>query len=124
MIKINSVIFNQNQKYRIMKTVYLALTALIFVSFTTLDSSSELKENNKTAITIASSFSLINDTKAKVSIYTGSGFVSLNKGSKTSISCKVGKEVRWANKGKKGAVIFKIEDNMCGKTLKLSQLLD
>lgn len=69
------------------------------------------------------SFSLINDTKEKVSIHTGTGFVSLNKGAKTSIGCNIGKEVRWANEGKKGDVIFKIETVHCGKTLKLSELL-
>ena len=79
---------------------------------------------NESVVTVGSSFSLVNDTKEKVSIYTGSGFVSLNKGSKTSISCKIGKEVRWANKGKKGDVIFKIESKHCGKTLKLSKVMD
>ena len=69
------------------------------------------------------SFSLINDTKEKVSIHTGTGFVSLNKGAKTSIGCNIGKEVRWANEGKKGDIIFKIETVHCGKTLKLSELL-
>jgi hypothetical protein len=72
--------------------------------------------------TIESSFSLINDSKDKISIYTGTGFVSLNKGSRTSIGCNIGKEVRWANEGKKGDVIFKITIEMCGKTLKLSEL--
>jgi hypothetical protein len=74
-------------------------------------------------IKLESSFSLINDTKDKISIHTGTGFVSLNKGSKTSIGCNVGKEVRWANDGKKGEVIFKITADMCGKTLKLSELM-
>ncbi|WP_394758003.1 hypothetical protein [Flavobacterium sp.] len=77
----------------------------------------------KTEITTSSSFSLINDTKDKVSIYTGTGFVSLNKGSKTSIGCNEGKEVRWADSGKKGDVIFVITADMCGKTLKLSELM-
>ena len=70
------------------------------------------------------SFSLVNDTKEKVQIHTGSGFVSLNKGSKTSITCNTGKEVRWANKGKKGSVIFKISSDHCGKTIKLSKFLE
>ena len=70
--------------------------------------------------TTESSISLINDSKDKISIHTGTGFVSLNKGSKTSIGCNVGKEVRWANEGKKGDVIFKITSEMCGKTIKLS----
>ncbi len=71
-----------------------------------------------------SSFKLINDTKNKVSIYTGTGYVTLNKGSKTSISCKVGKTVHWASKGKKGAIIFKITSDMCGETIKLSKVMD
>tara|TARA_B110001450_G_scaffold105269_1_gene99672 strand:+ start:1427 stop:1744 length:318 start_codon:yes stop_codon:yes gene_type:complete len=79
---------------------------------------------NDTVVTLGKSFSLLNDTKNKVSIYTGSGFVSLNKGSKTSISCKIGKEVRWAEKGKKGDIIFKIADKHCGKTVKLTDVMD
>jgi hypothetical protein len=103
-----------------MKTLVLALASITFslTSFTTIDC-----KEIKTEISIGSSFSLINDTKEKVSIYTGTGFVSLNKGSKTSIDCNVGKEVRWAESGKKGDVIFKITDDMCGETLKLSTLV-
>lgn len=84
-----------------------------------------IKESNVylNSKSIESSFSLINDTKDKVSIHTGTGFVSLNKGSKTSIGCNIGKEVRWANDGKKGEVIFKIESEHCGKTIKLSEFL-
>jgi hypothetical protein len=87
-------------------------------------SSNYSKDTARLEVSLGSSFSLINDTKNKVSIHTGSGFVSLNKGSKTSISCNAGKEVRWANKGKKGDVIFKIESKHCGKTLKLSKLIN
>jgi hypothetical protein len=103
-----------------MKTLVLILATITFslTSFTTID-----YKEIKTEISIGSSFSLINDTKEKVSIYTGTGFVSLNKGSKTSIGCNVGKEVRWAESGKKGDVIFKITKDMCGETLKLSKLM-
>ncbi|MFD2908348.1 hypothetical protein ACFSX9_06330 [Flavobacterium ardleyense] len=47
----------------------------------------------------------------------------MNKGAKTSISYAAGKEVRWADSGKNGDLIFKITDDMCGKTLKLSDLM-
>lgn len=104
-----------------MKKVILLIAVISFMSFTVVNNST-LKEENTNEVVLGSSISLINDTKGKVSIYTGTGFVSLNKGSKTSISCKVGKEVRWANKGRKGDVIFKIESKHCGKTLKLSKL--
>ncbi|MBQ0785883.1 MAG: hypothetical protein KBT69_00170 [Oceanihabitans sp.] len=105
-----------------MKTIIIALTTLVFVSFS--EGKQPLNTSDKIEASISSSFSLVNDTKEKVSIYTGTGFVSLNKGSKTSISCKSGKEVRWANKGKKGNVIFKITSDMCGKTIKLSKVMD
>lgn len=74
-------------------------------------------------VTLEKSFTLINDTKEKVSIHTGTGFVSINKRGKTSIGCNVGKEVRWANEGKKGDVIFKISSDMCGETIKLSKFV-
>lgn len=79
---------------------------------------------NKTEITTTfASFKLVNDTGDKVRIHTGSGFVSLNKGGSTSITCNTGKEVRWAKSGKKGDVIFKISSDHCGKTIKLSKFL-
>ncbi|WP_055434644.1 hypothetical protein [Lacinutrix algicola] len=104
-----------------MKTIIIASSALVFASFSEVETNLDTIE--KTEIAIAGSFSLVNDTKEKVSIYTGTDFVSLNKGSKTSISCNVGKEVRWANKGKKGDVIFKIKSEMCGETIKLSKVI-
>jgi hypothetical protein len=98
--------------------IILAILSLGLISFTTKKVCKSSIEIN-----IGESFSLINDTKDKVSIHTGTGFVSLNKGSKTSIGCNIGKEVRWAESGKKGAVIFKITKDMCGETLKLSELM-
>ncbi|PKV50337.1 hypothetical protein ATE84_2393 [Aquimarina sp. MAR_2010_214] len=103
-----------------MKTVVLLISLISLTSFTNLDTTINTKNTVSVA---ASSFSLVNDTKEKVTIYTGSGFVSLNKGSKTSITCNTSKEVRWAEKGKKGDVIFKITSDMCGKTIKLSKFL-
>ena len=69
------------------------------------------------------SFKILNDTDKDVQIHTGSGFVELNKGSSTSITCDVGREIHSANKGKKGDVIFVVDDTMCGKTVKLSKYL-
>ena len=105
-----------------MKAICITIISLIFFSFTPNENAvNDVINYDKIS---GGSFSLINDTKEKISIYTGTGFVSLNKSSKTSIGCNVGKEVRWANKGKKGNVIFKITNSMCGKTLKLSTLID
>jgi len=106
-----------------MKTVLVVIAAVILSSFTATEQSISTTINLEITEATFASFSLINDTKEKVSIHTGSGFVSLNKGSKTSITCKVGKEVRWAERGSKKDVIFKITDDMCGKTIKLSKFL-
>ena len=106
-----------------MKVVLLAFSLFSLLFFSENKNVSE-ENKSKIEVVIGSSFKLINNTKNKVSIYTGTGFVSLNKGSSTSISCNVGKEVRWANKGKKGNVIFKIESKHCGKTIKLSEVID
>jgi hypothetical protein len=103
-----------------MKIILLSIySAVIGLNVVTIKQTNNIVNEIK----LESSFSLINDTKDKISIHTGTGFVSLNKGSKTSIGCNVGKEVRWANEGKKGDVIFKITADMCGKTLKLSELM-
>lgn len=105
-----------------MKKTALIFSVVVFSSFGTIATNS-LTKTVKTEVVVSDSFSLINDTKDKISIHTGTGFVSLNKGSKTSVGCNVGKEVRWADSGKKGDVIFKITADMCGKTLKLSELM-
>jgi hypothetical protein len=105
-----------------MKKIVLFFGIIVLSSFGNVNNTN-LKDTVSKDVMVGSSFSLINDTKDKVSIHTGTGFVSLNKGSKTSIGCNVGKEVRWANEGKKGDVIFKITDDMCGETLKLSELM-
>ena len=104
-----------------MKKAILLLSFVVLSSFNSI-SNVDFKLKSNVSIVVGESFSLINDSKDKISIHTGTGFVSLNKGSKTSIGCNVGKEVRWANEGKKGDVIFKITADMCGKTLKLSEL--
>mgnify|MGYP006189860783 CR=1 FL=1 len=88
-----------------MKLVILAVSFVMLTAFGTVEKVS-LNKTSNSEIVIGESFSLINDSKDKISIHTGTGFVSLNKGSKTSIGCNVGKEVRWANKGKKGDIIF------------------
>jgi len=105
-----------------MKKIVLVFSLVVLSSFGSITMNPSEKAV-QTEIIIGDSFSLINDTKDKVSIHTGTGFVSLNKGAKTSIGCNEGKEVRWADNGKKTHVIFVITANMCGKTFKLSELM-
>jgi hypothetical protein len=108
-----------------MKKAYLLLIlSLVFTTQTTIFANANLF-SNETVInsTIGGSFKILNDTDGDVQIHTGSGFVELNKGASTSITCEVGREIRSANKGKKGDVIFTVDDSMCGKTVKLSKYL-
>ena len=104
-----------------MKKVILLFAAVISLSFANATGGNEeVKYANATEAPVVNSFKLINDTKRQVSIHTGTGFVTLNKGGSTSVGCNIGKEVRFAESGKKGDLIFKIESSMCGQTIKLS----
>ena len=98
------------------KVAILAIACLGFFAFT---ENTVTSTNPSVEAVNAGSFSILNDTKGPVSIHTGSGFVTLNKGSKTSVTCNVGKEVSYGENGKKGSVIFKITDSMCGETVRL-----
>ncbi|MEO8933694.1 MAG: hypothetical protein ABI295_05255 [Xanthomarina sp.] len=105
-----------------MKVILVSLSLIGLLSFSTKEA--ETEDNcPHLEFGISTSFKLINDTKEKVDIHTGIGFVSLNKGSSTSVGCNFGKEVRWAKGGKKGDIIFKIESKHCGKTMKLSEMM-
>ena len=105
-----------------MKNLFiLSSIALFLSSFTAPDDL--LKSQPAKEIIKFSSITILNDTKESVSIHTGSGFVILNKDSKTSVSCNVGKEVSLAHKGKKTKSIFKITEDMCGSTVRLSDYL-
>lgn len=107
-----------------MKKMTILLTLiLIFTSLPAFANTMKNSFENNANITIEGSFKILNDTDADVQIYTGSGFVEINKGSSTSVTCENGKEIRKANKGKKGDVIFTVDASMCGKTVKLSKYL-
>jgi hypothetical protein len=103
-------------------TILLILTIIFTTTAIFANSNNVILENNVTS-TIGGSFKILNDTDGDVQIHTGSGFVELNKGASTSITCEAGREIRSANKGKKGDVIFTVDDSMCGKTVKLSKYL-
>jgi hypothetical protein len=103
----------------------LVLVAVVISMSAAKATGNEVEVSNEPAMvaSVGESFKLINDTKGPISIHTGTGFVTLNKGGSTSIGCNVGKEVRHADSGKKGDVIFKITTDMCGKTIKLSEYI-
>jgi len=62
---------------------------------------------------------LINDTANAIKVHTGSGEVTLNpRGGKTSFSCNPGKSIKFD-----GEVAFKVTEEMCGETIKLSTYL-
>ena len=93
---------------------------LVGASFT----NASFKTNTDNNSVLNGSVKILNDTPNKVEIHTGSGIVSLNaRGGTTSVSCEAGKKISFANKGKKGDLIFTISSDMCGKTVKLSAYL-
>lgn len=105
------------------KTIIMLAAIAVF-------STSAIFANNQFAVlestvksSVGGNVKIINDTDGDVQIHTGSGFVELNRTASTSVSCEAGKEIRRANKGKKGDVIFVIDEAMCGKTVKLSKYL-
>jgi len=71
----------------------------------------------------AANLKLINDTGSKISVHTGTGVVSLNKGSSTSFTCKPGKEVYTAKNGTKENFLFKVSSSHCSTSVKLSSVM-
>ncbi len=102
---------------------YLTILLALFISAGTVAAFTVEQKSTDAAAESAASFKLVNDTDADVQIHTGSGFVEINKSSSTSITCEAGREIRLANKGRKGDVLFVVTDSMCGKTVKLSAYL-
>ncbi len=70
------------------------------------------------------SVKIVNDTKNDIRIYTGQAHVMLTRGGgSTSVSCEAGRKIYTSNGSKKGSLIFAIDTDMCGKTVKLSAYL-
>jgi hypothetical protein len=103
----------------------LTLTILTIAIFgTTLQVSARFAaDDNASATAVGGSFKILNDTGADIQIHTGSGFVEINKGSSTSVSCDAGKVISLAEKGKKKGELFTVDESMCGKMVKLSKYL-
>ena len=102
---------------------YLTILLALTIAAGTVAAFTAQQPSTSATAAAAASFKLVNDTDADVQIHTGSGFVEINKSSSTSITCEAGREIRLANKGKKGDVLFVVTDSMCGKTVKLSAYL-
>ncbi|WP_338761619.1 hypothetical protein WAF17_15860 [Bernardetia sp. ABR2-2B] len=107
-----------------MKALFLTLSLAASVSLMSFVAPTNNNVNTDTEISAPkASFKIKNDTGSKLSIYTGSGYVTLNNGSSTSVSCNTGKKVYTASKGTKDDFLFKIESSMCGKTVNLSDYM-
>ncbi len=106
------------------KIIVLSMLVFFFGSLSTNISALPIHKDTLVSPTdVTASMKIKNDTGSKIRIHTGSGVVTLQKGSSTSISCKVGKKVHTAPKGVKDKFLFKITSKMCGKTVKLSKYL-
>jgi 3-isopropylmalate dehydratase small subunit len=102
----------------------VAILAVAFFSFAALNAGNELPKNNIVVETpVAASMKVLNDTGSEVTIHTGTGHVTLQKGGSTSFSCDPGKKVSLSNGSKPTKLLFTIEESMCGKTIKLSDYL-
>lgn len=104
-----------------MKYFFIAIVALAFAAgvIPQTGSAARLDSNN----VVGGSLKILNDTDGDVQIHTGSGFVEINKGSSTSVSCEIGRVISLADRGKKKEELFTVDDSMCGKTVRLSKYL-
>jgi hypothetical protein len=105
------------------KIAIISILAIMLATTTVFATTNKNSISDNHNSSIGGSFKILNDTGNDVQIHTGSGFIELNKGASTSLTCEAGKEIRSANKGKKGDVIFTVDESMCGKTVKLSTYL-
>ncbi|MCG9910166.1 MAG: hypothetical protein MH137_02605 [Flavobacteriales bacterium] len=102
----------------------VAIMAVAFLSVAALNAGNELPKNNIVVETpVVASMKVLNDTGSEVTIHTGTGHVTLQKGGSTSFSCEVGKKVSLSNGSKPTKTLFTIEDSMCGTTVKLSKYM-
>lgn len=110
-----------------MKTFFISLATMAFMmSFSSNQNATTTNnaiEMESTILAPKASLKILNDTGSKVSIYTGSGYVTLNNGSKTSVTCNTSKKVYTASSGTKDQFLFKIESSMCGNTVRLSDYM-
>lgn len=105
-----------------MKKVTILAAAFLSIAF--LNAANELPKNSIVVESpMAASIKVLNDTGSEVTIHTGSGHVTLQKGGSTSFSCEAGKKVSLSNGSKPTKTLFTIDDSMCGKTIKLSEYL-
>lgn len=73
---------------------------------------------------IEGALKIVNDTKQDIYVFTGQAHVMLyHGGGSTSVTCEAGRKIYRSDKGKKGSLIFTIDETMCGKTVKLSSYL-
>jgi hypothetical protein len=113
-------------KTKIMKKLAILIMALISLTFVsaTIETSAydvEISAPQNGFVKV------VNDTKNDVMIHTGGNTPAHTKlsrgGGSTSIACDNGRKVSFSNGNKATELIFKIDDSMCGKTVKLSQYI-
>jgi hypothetical protein len=113
-----------------MKTFFVSFFVylLIVVFMTSFYNKQETKATSTfieiETTTRGSYFKLVNDTKEKIRIHTGTGVVTLNNGGgSTSIRCDSNAKIHTAPNGTKKDFIFQVDESMCDKTIKLSAYL-
>jgi hypothetical protein len=107
-----------------MQKFILSLTLLALLTLTTSFKSSQIAALSNNDSVLLNSVKIVNDTKQDIRIHTGQAHVMLyHGGGSTSVSCEVGRKISKSDGSKKGSLIFTINSDMCGKTVKLSAYL-
>jgi len=82
------------------------------------------KNENPTENPIGGTVKIVNDTKESLTIHTGQAHVKLiSGGGSTSVGCEAGRKISLSDGSKATKLLFKIDESMCGKTVKLSAYL-
>lgn len=107
-----------------MKKVLYSFLALVFVFGTTSFKNVDVLPLNSDGAVLLNSVKIVNDTKQDIRIHTGQAHVMLyHGGGSTSVACEAGRKISKSDGSKKGSLIFTINSDMCGKTIKLSAYL-
>ena len=107
-----------------MKKALYSLLAVVLIFGTTSFKSIDVLPLNNNGAALLNSVKIVNDTKQDIRIHTGQAHVMLyHGGGSTSVACEAGRKISKSDGSKKGSLIFTINSDMCGKTVKLSAYL-
>jgi hypothetical protein len=104
------------------KSIILSISLMFFLFVRTsfIGAGITTKQPN---VVLAAQVKLLNDTGRDIYVYTSQGRTRIIKNLGHYVSCVAGVKIHRDNDKRRGSVMFIIDANMCGKTIKLSQYL-